>query len=55
MGWDAVSARVLMAAVLVGSGLARADYPGPERLEEALALLAAANPALSAERALYEE
>ncbi len=41
--------------MLLAQGSARADCPGPERLEEALALLAAANPSINAERALYEE
>lgn len=47
--------RLLVVAFLLAQGGARADCPGPERLEEALALLAAANPIIAAERALYEE
>lgn len=50
-----MTVRVLLASVLLFSGAVRADRPGPERLEEALALLAAANPMIAAERALYEE
>jgi len=50
-----VSGRVLLAALLSLPGALPAECPGPERLEEALALLAAANPTLGAERDLYEE
>jgi len=48
-----ISAALLLAGALAGQ--ADAECPGPGRLEEALALIAEANPVLIAERGIYAE